>query len=665
MASRIRSVQTTFQAGQIDASAIGRSDIGLFSQSLKEGTNWRMTATGAIERRQGTRILAETNTVARYLPFEFSLDQLFIFALEVGSIKIYNTIGSQIGATLACASITADTLWELSYVQSGDFMFLTHADFDAIQEIQRTATDTFTINDYFFDLDDDAITQMPFTKFADVSITLTIGGIDPNNTLTLSGIGGWTQEHEDNRVQVKYFNAAVGATPGYWVTYKIDDAAGTGFSTVNIANATRISGTAPTVTTATKAWIEEAVNPIRGAPQAIAFHAGRLWMGGFRSLPAHVAASKIGLFWNFDVDDATDDDAIFAPLDSDRINEIRHIVSGQHLQIFSDLSEMHISEDEGQPITPTSVSVRTSTRYGSNYIKPLVFDDASIFVQRLGSIVREYLWNSLNRGYTSNPLSLLSNDIIGNLVQSAIDYGGEDGPEQYAYFLNDDGSLAVYHALRAEERFSGFFPWTTEGVIKSIAVVGEELYLNVVRTINGIEKTFLEVTDTSVRMDGVRSAYAGVATDSFNGFGIYANHTVHVTSENNQYYLGEFTISAGGNLDLSSAGFTATQVYVGLNFEAVAETLPINFDLSTGNTSQLPKRLVSGFARIDSSYDFSLQGYTFTPRLLITDVSLPPARVTGIRRSFMLGSAFDKTLRLVSSVPLDCKILNMGMEVGL
>lgn len=652
MSRRVRNVQTTFQAGQIDAKALARTDIGLFSQALKVGTNWRMTATGAIDRRPGTKILAETGIEARYLPFEFNANQLFIFALEVGTIKVYNTNGSFI-QSLTCADITADNLWELSFVQSGDFMFLTHTDFDFIQEIQRTSTDTFAISDYAFDLDDEAIRQMPFTKFADASITLAPSGTgSPVNLVTSSA--HWDADHDG--IQVKYFKAG---SPGEWITYEITGVPASSTS----ANAVKLS-TATGATVATKAWLEEAVNDKRGAPQAIAFHAGRLWLGGFRSLPAHIAASKIGLFWNFDVGDATDDDAILAPLDSDRINQIRHIVSGQHLQIFSDLSEMHISEEEGAPITPTSVSVRTSTRYGANYIRPIVFDDASIFVQRLGSVVREYLWNSLNRGYTSNPLSLLANDMIGTIKQTSIDYGGEEGPEQYAYFLNEDGTLAVYHALRSEE-VNGFFPWSTEGLIKSIAVIGEELYLNVVRTINGVDKTFLEVTSRDVWMDGAEEGTSGVATASFSGFGKYANHTVHVTSENNQYYLGQFDIDAGGNLDLSGAGFTATQVWVGLNYICTAETLPVNFGLPTGSTEQLPKRIISGFARIDSSYDFTLQGRVFRPRSALADVGLPPMQVTGLKRSFMLGAAFDKTLTLVSDIPLQCSVLGLGMEVGL
>ena len=93
MGSRIRNVQTTFQAGQVDAKAIGRSDIGIFSQSASDMTNWRMLSTGGIERRQGTIRLADMGSSVRLLPFEFDDDQLFLFALENGQIRIFDTDG--------------------------------------------------------------------------------------------------------------------------------------------------------------------------------------------------------------------------------------------------------------------------------------------------------------------------------------------------------------------------------------------------------------------------------------------------------------------------------------------------------------------------------------------------------------------------------------------
>ena len=650
----IRTIQATFQAGQIDPKAIGRSDIDLFSQSLKDGTNWRMTSTGAIERRAGSRFLADIGSEVRLLPFEFNETSLYIIALEPGLVTVYTTAGVVVGTPLTASDITSANLYEISWVQSGDFMFLAWPDFSTY-EIQRTGPSSFTIGRYTYDLNNNLVKQMPFTKYGLSNTTVTVTGAGPTFTMT-SNQNHFTAAYLTEAVQIKVFDGTE------WWTYETTgytDAKNISVIQLEIVGAP--AGGYPI--SPTRQFKEEATNAIFGYPGAVAFHAGRLWFGGFKSLPAHLAASRIGLFWNFDVGDATADDAIFAPVDSDRINRIRHIISGQHLQVFSDLSEMHISEEEGAPIAPTSVAIRTSTRYGASFVKPVVFDDATLFVQSKGKVIREYLWNSLNRGYTSSPISLLTRNIITNIKECCIDYGGEDGPEQYCYFLNNDGSMAAYHALRSE-KINGFFHVVTDGEYISSVVVGGVHYVLVKRTIDGVDQYWLEKFDITVKMDGVIEKTSGTPTDVFTGITQYANHTVSVTSENNSYYLGEFLIDGAGVLDISATGFTASQIFVGLNYTARAETLPINFGLANGPSDQMPKRLVSVFARVDSSYDFTLNDWTFTPRLMTDPVNGAPSKFTGIVRSFTLGAAFDRTITLISDIPLDCTLLNLGAEVG-
>jgi hypothetical protein len=166
-------------------------------------------------------------------------------------------------------------------------------------------------------------------------------------------------------------------------------------------------------------------------------------------------------------------------------------------------------------------------------------------------------------------------------------------------------------------------------------------------------------------MDSATEYTSGTPTATFSGLTEYANETVHVTSENNSYYLGEYLVDASGNLDLSVNDYTATQIWVGYNYIATAETLPINFTITNGPTEQMPKRLVSGSIRMDSSYDFQMEDDVFTPRLISDDVSQPPNRFTGMKRSYIYGAAFDRTLTVISDIPLDCTLLSIGVEVGL
>ena len=649
MATKLREIQTSFQSGQIDALAIARTDIDLFKRALKNGTNWRMTSTGAIQRRFGTLYKSDLGEAVRLLPFQFDDDENYIFAVAIGKIKIYDNDGV-FKMTLTIPEITAPIIWEMSWVQSGDFMFLTHQDM-LTREIQRTSVNTFTDNDYAFDTNDDLIRQMPFLKAADVSTTLTIAVAGPSFKLTTSA-NHWVAAHATTNVQVKYFDGTD------WITYSIQS-----YTSATAVTATRLTAGAPAVTTATKAWVEEAINPIRGYPQAVAFHAGRLWFGGLKAYPAHIMGSRVGLFWNFDVGTGQDDEAILAPVDADKINLVRHLVSGQHLQVFTDFREMYVSEDEGVPITPSTLAIRSNTQYGCSYAKPQVFDDATLYMQKNGTVIREFLWNSVNRGYTSNPVSLIATDIVNDIQQAAIDYGGEDGPEQYCYFINGDGTLAVYHALRSEQ-INGFFKWDTEGLFKSVAVVNGKVWFYVKRTIDGVASYRLELLSSDATMDSAVIQIPGTPTSSFTVAG-YHNETVVVTSGYNQYYLGEYDIDNAGALDISVNGYAVEWISIGKPFTATAETLPINFSLTNGPTEQMIKRLVSGFIRVDSSYDFQMIDDVFVPRTVQDDVSLPPTPYTGVRRAYFLGAAFDRTLSVVADIPLSCTLLSMGVEVGI
>ena len=66
-------------------------------------------------------------------------------------------------------------------------------------------------------------------------------------------------------------------------------------------NATTVTATVNETlanTTATTDWDEQSISTLRGYPQAVTFHANRLWFGGLYSKPANVLASKISEYFN-------------------------------------------------------------------------------------------------------------------------------------------------------------------------------------------------------------------------------------------------------------------------------------------------------------------------------------------------------------------------------
>ena len=69
---------------------------------------------------------------------------------------------------------------------------------------------------------------------------------------------------------------------------------------------------------------------------------------------------------------------------------------------------MFVPAFQNQPITPTNAQVRRQTPFGSGFIRPQNIDGATLFVQKGGQIVREYLFSDSEAAYVANPISIIS-----------------------------------------------------------------------------------------------------------------------------------------------------------------------------------------------------------------------------------------------------------------
>ena len=89
-------------------------------------------------------------------------------------------------------------------------------------------------------------------------------------------------------------------------------------------------------------WDEQSFSSLRGFPAAVTFHQNRLWFGGTLSQPDGIWGSRSGEYFNFDVGDAEDNDALDLTANVGEIFSIRHLVSNRDLQIFTTGAELFI-----------------------------------------------------------------------------------------------------------------------------------------------------------------------------------------------------------------------------------------------------------------------------------------------------------------------------------
>tara|TARA_B100001939_G_C16941021_1_gene618302 strand:+ start:615 stop:2834 length:2220 start_codon:yes stop_codon:yes gene_type:complete len=498
MPRKIRQVYTNFSAGEINNLLNARTDAKAYFEGGKQVRNWYLLDEGGVMRRPATEYMATMPAECRIIPFIFSNDEVAIFVLSNNRLDVYSNTGSviQSNITSGCNWTTAQ-LFELNYAQFGDTVFVTNRNNPIIQ-IKRTSASTFTVSAFEFEEDEDVIvsgaakTHTPFFKYEDHDVTLTISTAATGTGRTITASSGFfTTDYVDHYLKIDGSQVKI---TGYTSATEV---------TVTVIE-TIAGGTGPHYD-----WEEELISTPRGFPQAVSFHDNRLWFGGVRDAPSSVIASHIGGYFNFDVGTGLASEAINVAIASDTVNEIRHFVSSRNLQIFTDSGEYYVPvSSQSAAITPSSIAFLRQTPYGCNRAAPIPFDGASLFSQKNGKAIREYVFSDVEQAYRSTSVSVLASHLIDTPKQLSMMTGNETKPEQFAFFLNsgtsDDGKLAVFHSIR-DEKIAGWTMWETQSGDKyhSIAALNDQLFVIVKRVVPSGTKYFLEryANDDSITLD--------------------------------------------------------------------------------------------------------------------------------------------------------------------
>lgn len=427
------------------------------------------------------------------------------------------------------------------------------------------------------------------------------------------------------------------------------------------ATSTAVGGGSPRIATgaATTEWAEQSYSSLRGYPAAVTFHEGRLWFAGTQAQPNHLWASKSNRFFNFDVGDGNDDDAIDVSGAVGTFDQIRHLVSNRDLQIFASESEFYIPAFATTPVTPATAQVRRQTPFGSNFVRPEPLDGATLYVQKAGNAVREYIFSDTEGAYVSTDLSVLSSHLITTPWQQAVSKGAMDKPESFAFYVGSDGDLTVFYSMRADKR-QGWMRWTTTGSFHSVCAVGTRLFTATVRDDGGgTSKFYIEEFQADQPMD-----YCKSYTGSAGVFDVSANFSNGATVKvvNGTDYLGEFTV-ASGNVDVSAVDNTVTSASIGYAFTPTMKTLPVDGNVQNGPMTGKPRRITSVILDLEDTLSVSVDGTDLIIRNVNDDFSVARTAISGKKEFFVLGFDRDPTITVSQSAPMSLSLNGLVMEM--
>lgn len=493
MARTLKTVQSNFSAGELNPLLRTRTDTKAYFSGAKTLRNWYLLDSGGVMRRQGTSYKQTLAGESRLLPFVFSDDEVAIFVLSNNRLDVFDEDGASVQSnyTTNCNWTTAQ-LFELNIAQFGDTVFIAHRNNPTVK-IKRTSATTFVGTVFAFDSHSSGYPRyQPYYKYADSAVTLTPAATS-GSTVNITA------------------SSAIFDSDSNWVgkTIRI------GGKEVDIASRTNTTVVVGNIretlagTSAESDWDEQLISSHRGYPQAITFHDNRLFLGGVKSKPSSINASQVGDYFNFSVGTGLSNQAIDVAITGDQVNEIRHLFSGSNLQIFTDSGEYIIpTSSDTSAITPSNIVFRRQTPFGCSRTRPILFDGASIFTQKNGKSVREFIYSDREAGYVSTNISVLANHLIDSPKDIAMLSGSSSRPEQIALFTNSgttlNGKIAVFHSIR-EEQIAGWTLWTTRNndFFHSIVSANEHLFTICKRSLNGSTTYTLEkfAEDDSTSLD--------------------------------------------------------------------------------------------------------------------------------------------------------------------
>jgi hypothetical protein len=407
---------------------------------------------------------------------------------------------------------------------------------------------------------------------------------------------------------------------------------------------------------------EDTWSASRGWPRSAVFHEGRLFFGGSSSRPSTLWGSRVSDFFNFDPGELLDDAALEATLDTGKFNAITNLYSGRNLQVFTTGGEFYIPQSLGDPITPSTLAVKEQTSNGSRPGIPVVnVDGATVFIQRQGKAIAEFLFSDAVAGYVSNKISLLASHLLRSPSDMAVRKATSTDEGDRLFIVNsDDGSLACFTLLRSEQVVAPA-EWTTSGEYLAIGVDISDIYTVVKRTINSATVYYVEIFDKDVTLDCAKSATVGSSTASVTGLSFLEGETVKVIRDG---IVEDDKTVASGTITFTIAAEEDYQV--GLNFTPEAKTMPVEPRLQSGSLRGFKKRILEVNAELFETKALTINGQKVEFRQFGTNnLNIPIQSFTGLKRAGpLLGFDQEGSITITQIVPLPMNVLALDYKVS-
>lgn len=656
--ARFVSIQTNFSVGELDPLARARLDLQQYYNACEKATNVLFQPQGGFRWRPGSRFRFAIPSAAspalghRLVPFEFSVDDSYMLLFVDDRMYVFKdgslvpNINGVTGQDYLVTTIGYENLAEINWTQNADTLIMVEKDM-APKKIVRGATDAdWTISDVSFD--GIPLYQFTTTTPAEPAATLTPSAASGNTRVTASAgvftsgdVGKYINAEPAGRARVVGFVSSTVLEVAVEIPF---------FSTSAIASGS---------------WdIEANYEPVwsvsRGWPRSCVFHEGRLYFGGSKSRPSTVWGSRVGFFFDFNSTSGYDDDAVEATIDSGRFNAIVDMISGRDLQVFTTGGEYYVPQPSQSPVTPDNFFLKAATANGARPgVRVQQLESGTLYLQRQGKALQEFLYTDVELAYVSNKISLLSGHLLKEPSRMALRRATSTDEGDLLLITNDeDGTMGAWMLLRSQNVIAPA-EWITDGSYLDVAVDVSTIYTVVERPVGSDYEYYVEYFDLDVDTDCCITGTG--AASSASGFP-YPGKTVNLLLDG--LVQEDVVVDGSGEIDFPRASVTSWEA--GLEFTPLVKTMPAEPRLQSGSRVGFKKRIPQVNVMCKDTQHLTINGQTVSFRRLgseLLDQSV--AAFTGTKRvGGLLGYSQEAQITVSRTVPLPATVVGLDYRVS-
>lgn len=266
-------------------------------------------------------------------------------------------------------------------------------------------------------------------------------------------------------------------------------------------------------------WGEET-----GYPQFVDFYEQRICYASTWERPQTIWFSKSGDFYDFGKTEVETiaSDAVTLTLDSGTQNKIRWTSTSKQILVGTAGDEWAISGSGYEPLSFASNRTARHTNVGSEKMPAIMIGNVTLFIQKHGRKVNQFIFDFNADSYDAIDLSVLAPHLTEN--NSIVSWAYQQEPYGIVWCVLDNGEMIAI-TFKREHKVAGWHVHDTQGKFLEVCCVPgnreDDVWAIVERTVGVTKKWYLEKKSPEFKSNSVLDCvfldscgiYEGIAAD--------------------------------------------------------------------------------------------------------------------------------------------------------